>query len=144
MQTQAYFERPAIQNKPSYETSEKTGYGITEVNLSPFNHDEQAILLPMLAHLSHHQGDQWLTWISTHRPNKTLLQQYGFDLTRLRVIILKDSDNMRWVLWETLKNGNSHTVVANTPPMSKEEIKMLEQAASEGQTRALLVKNRAH
>lgn len=115
---------------------------VTEITLSAFSQDQQAILLPMLAHLSNYDCNKWLTWVTHLKPNKALLTQYGFDLNRVRIIHIKEQADLNKITANTLENGNSHTVVVNVPTLSKQDYKRVEKAAKVGDTRALIIKDR--
>lgn len=124
------------ENKPS-------NAGITEIILSEFGDDQSAILLPMLAHLTNKCNDRWLTWIAPTGINKTLLQEYGFNLSRLRLIHpSKAIGKTGALLWDALANGCSHTVVCTAHNLTEQDCRQLENAAIQGNTRGLLLRNR--
>lgn len=123
--------------------SKPSNAGITEIILSEFGDDQSAILLPMLAHLTNKCNDRWLTWIAPTGINKALLQEYGFNLSRLRLIHPnKPADKAGALLWDALANGCSHTVVCTANNLTEQDYRQFENAALQGNTRGLFLRNR--
>lgn len=120
--------------------------GITEIVLSGTTSDKNEIVMPMLAHLSKRTGSRWFTWImpkqgSTRVP-KHVLDHYGFDLSKVRIIYSRDQQETLWILWDVLQNGNSDTVVASPEAIGDRDFCKLEQAAFGGNTRGLMLRHR--
>lgn len=120
--------------------------GITEIVLSGATTDKNEIVMPMLAHLSKQTEDRWFTWImpkeGSARVPKQILQHYGFDLSKLRIIYASDQQETLWILWDVLQNGNSDTVVASPDIIGEKDFSKLEQAAFAGNTRGLMLRHR--
>lgn len=114
--------------------------GITEVVLPKDN--GFAFLLPMLAYLSQESNDRWLTWFPPAGINKALLESFGFDLSKVRIVNPKDKSQLFFFLWEALCQGNSSTVVASPGLLSESEFAQLENAARIGKCRGLLIRAR--
>ena len=123
--------------------------GITEIilpgqNSDTFSFDTSEIILPMLAHLSHNAQNKWLTWIRSKedfsfRIDKCTLENFGFDLNKLRIVYCQDSQDSLRIMWNALSNGNSDTVVANSDFVGKDQLRSLEHAAVKGGARGVLL-----
>ena len=116
--------------------------GVTELVLANDSLEQLALILPMIAFLSHSQGERWITWISTQPISRELLEAYGVNTRVLRFVHCKDGDNARWVTWEALAAGTSHTVIASPGKLTDKELAQLEQAAYMGKTQGLLIRLR--
>lgn len=122
---------------PHSETS-----GITEITLSNSGENGHEIVLPMLAHLSRQAGDKWFTWVAPVGIDRNILEQYGFDLSRVRLVHTRNEEETLWVLWDALSNGTSGTVVASMDWLGKHDRDKLEHAAQKGSTTGLVLKYR--
>ncbi|MEO0443798.1 MAG: hypothetical protein AAFZ92_08685 [Pseudomonadota bacterium] len=80
-----------------------------------------------------------MTWITQQAPNKQQLQVIGAAISRIRVIRVKPTEDYRWIIWQALNAGNSHTVVAESAKLSHGELSKMELAASKGQCQALFL-----
>lgn len=98
----------------------------------------------MLAHLSHGNLDRWLTWIAPGPIDRKLLEQYGVDARKLRLIHLPSDQDNRWIIWQALAEGNSHTVIASPGLLSDKEIARFEEAAQAGNCQGLMLRLRHH
>lgn len=116
--------------------------GITELVLTHNAPEQTQLLLPTVAHLSRQQQQRWLTWISPGPVDRTLLADYGVDPWAIRVIHAPTETDQRWILWEALVRGNSHTVIASPGQLTDSELKQLEAAALRGQCQGLLLRMR--
>lgn len=117
---------------------------ITELVLTHNAPDQTRILLPMLAHLSHGNRDRWLTWIAPGPIDRQLLEQYGVDASQLRLIHIPSDQDSRWVIWQALAEGNSHTVIASPGLLSDREMARFEEAAQAGNCQGLMLRLRQH
>lgn len=124
------------------EAAETNTGGITELVLTHNAPEQTQLLLPMLAHLSHTRSNRWLTWIVSGPIDRTQLEQYGVDTRAIRVIHAPQDRDSRWILWEALAKGNSHTVIATTGQLNDRELKQLEAAARQGRCQGLLLRVR--
>ena len=115
--------------------------GITELVLTQRAPEQHQLLMPMIAHLSKsHQ--RWLTWLTPRRIDRSLLEKYQVDFQAIRLIHTPENSDSRWILWEALALGNSHTVIASPGRLSEKDLKQLEAAAHEGGCQGLLLRLR--
>ncbi len=115
--------------------------GICELVLTERSPDMSLLLLPMLGYISR-SASRWITWIGEGLPDRATLQQYGVDVKKLRVLTIKQAEDNRWILWEALQSGTSHTVIAVNQALTEHELSILEQAAQSSGSQALLIKSR--
>lgn len=115
--------------------------GVTELVLTKHSPDQLMLLLPMIAHLSQ-QADRWITWVTPGPIERAQLEQYGVDTTKLRMIHGQSQESANWILWDALNNGTSHTVIGEITKLSEQSFKHLENAALNGNAKALLVRYR--
>lgn len=116
-------------------------FGVTELVLTSDNADQLHLLLPMLAYLSHHSENRWITWVSPKNLSRDLLLAYGVNINCLQLIHCPD-ENSLWVIWEALAAGTSHTVIASPGRLSDKELMQLEVAATKGGCQGLLLRSR--
>lgn len=116
--------------------------GITEVILADESARQLAMVLPMLAHMSNTGDARWVTWVAPPAISRESLQGYGFNLSRLRLVHTRGEEELLWVFWQALAQGNSHTVVASPGRLSEKSLIKLEQAAIEGDCQGLLIRYR--
>jgi cell division inhibitor SulA len=119
---------------------------MTEV-IIPQAQNSNHILLPLIASLSKQQQSptsqacsRWITWITDRRPNRQQLDSYGSDNFNIRVIHTHVQDDNRWVIWEALSSGNSHTVVADITDITTDDLTQFEAAARQGQCVGILAR----
>ncbi len=105
----------------------------------PHTQQSLPILSPIIASLSQQNKPQWTTWITCRMPNKYLLEKMGANLSCLRIIIADSDEDVRWLVWQALAQGNSHTVVAENTAWTHSDIKAMQEAAEQGLCEALLV-----
>lgn len=122
--------------------SPKRHGGVTELVLTSDAPEQAALLMPMIAYLSQHCGDRWISWIAPHNVTRQLLESFGVDTRFIRVIHCKDSQEALWVTWEALNAGNSHTVIASPGKLTDKEFLQLEVAAQNGECQGLLLRLR--
>ena len=113
--------------------------GVSELFLTARSPELSVLLLPLLAHLSR-DDSRWITWVGPSGANRGLLQEYGVDIRRVRFVATNSGEDQRWMLWEALHAGTSHTVIADGSSLSEDDMLHLEQAAAEGSCRALLIR----
>lgn len=113
---------------------------ITEV-LIPQGQNSNAIVLPLVASLSGKQQPGWLTWITHRKPSKEQLDLLGARQQKLRIVHIKENTDSRWMMWEALAKGNSHTVIADNYILNKNDIAALEEAAIEGESLGISIKS---
>ena len=116
--------------------------GITELIIANGTLEHAAILMPMIAFISHSCKDRWVTWIVPLHVTREYLESYGVDTRFLRLIHCTDESSRLWITWESLAAGNSHTVISSPGKLSEKELKQLEAAAHQGLCQGLLLRIR--
>ncbi|ACE85706.1 cell division inhibitor SulA [Cellvibrio japonicus] len=116
--------------------------GVTELVLANDSIEQLALILPMIAFLSNSQQERWVTWISPHPISRDLLETYGVNTRVLRFIHAQDGESARWIAWEALAAGTSHTVIASPGKLADKDLLQLEQAAYRGNSQGLLLRLR--
>jgi cell division inhibitor SulA len=101
-----------------------------------------ALLLPMIAHISNSCRDRWITWVAPVQISREILEDYGVNTRCMRLIHARTPEEARWITWEALAAGNSHSVIANLGRLTEKELKDLELAAWRGQSQGLLLRSR--
>jgi len=115
--------------------------GITELVLTQQAPEQHQLLLPMIAHLSKSRR-RWLTWLTPGPIDRRMLEAYQVELNSIRLIHTSEQRDCRWVLWEALAQGNSHTVIASPGHLSDKDLRQLEIAAQGGACQGLLLRSR--
>ncbi len=133
--------QPQSQPQCQPQSQVKEASSITELVFTRHSSDKNLLLLPMIAHLSH-IADRWISWITTTAIDAQQLQEFGVDTTKIRVIHANSEDDQRWILWEALHNGTSHTVVAFPDTFSKDDMAHFEHAARQGCSSGLIIRYR--
>jgi len=117
--------------------------GITEIVLPEIDTTSSlSIVLPMLAHLSVQHDEKWFTWIAPRNVTKDLLADYGFAKHKVRLIHTRNDEECLWVFWDSLRIGNSGTVVAQLDTFSEIQRQKLESASEQGSTRGIVLRAR--
>jgi len=102
--------------------------------------DYRNLLLPTLAWQTHHNNQRWITWIASQFIEKSMLEEYGVNLSSLRMIVDSHSDYSSFKLLLTaLKNNRSSMVIASLPSLSDFQHYELEQAAAQGNCQAIIL-----
>ena len=127
---------------PPQSTTQQPASGVTELVLASDSPEQLALLLPMIAFLGSTCKDRWITWIAPHNINRKLLESYGINTRFIRVIHCQDLPTQLWITWEALSAGNSHTVISSPGKLSDKELLQLENAATKGNCRGLLLRVR--
>jgi cell division inhibitor SulA len=134
---------PALLNTaPDKNPGKLSNSGVTELVLTNDSLDQLALILPMIAFLSHSKTDRWISWITPHPIARQLLEAYGVNTKLIRFIHCEDGENARWIAWEALAAGTSHTVIASPGKLSDKELSQLEQAAFKGNAQGILLRLR--
>jgi cell division inhibitor SulA len=121
---------------------------MTEV-IIPQAQNSNHILFPLVASLSKQQEQslspqncsRWVTWITDRRPNRQQLDSYGSNNINIRIIHTRVQDDNRWIIWEALSKGNSHTVIADITSITTDDITQFESAARQGQCVGILARS---
>lgn len=129
-----------MQEQPN-QRANTTHSGVTELVLTKHSPDQLMLLLPMIAHLSQ-QADRWITWVAPGPIERRLLESYGVDTQKLRIIHSHNDESNAAILWDALNNGTSQTVIGAISALNDQAISHLEQAAQNGNAKALLVRYR--
>jgi cell division inhibitor SulA len=116
--------------------------GVTELVLSRECPDQLALLLPMLAHISHQSEQRWITWVAPQGIHRDRLADYGIDIGKIRLVHAKKTHDILRITWEALARGNSHTVLASPGKLTDHSYTQLEMAANVGHSQGLLLRMR--
>lgn len=132
-----------LNGKPLKQTAKKTIHNqqITEIIVPNIN-ETQSIILPIVASFSQQTSQRWLTWITHRTPSKAMLEMLGADFTHLRMVHCKENVDARWIVWQALAQGNSHTVIAEQDFWSPEDKDDMNNAAEMGNTRGVLIRHK--
>jgi len=125
----------------------ESSWGLTELILSANETQQTQLLLPMLAQLTRLSKDQWITFVALdgfceQLLNAEELKTLGADHHKIRIVRAHTPADARWITWEALKLGNSHTVIASPGKLSAVEFSQLELAAQAGNSQGLLLRSR--
>ena len=102
--------------------------------------DYRNLLLPTLAWQTHHNNQRWITWIASQFIEKSMLEEYGVNLSSLRMIVDSHSNYSSFKLLLTaLKNNRSSMVIASLPSLSNAQQHELEQASHLGNCQAIIL-----
>ncbi len=102
--------------------------------------DYRNLLLPTLAWQTHHNNQRWVTWVASQFIDKPTLEQFGVNLSSLRMIVDSHSTYSSFKLLLTaLKNNRSCMVIASLPSLSSSELNELEEAAKQGDCSGLIL-----
>ena len=121
---------------------------MTEV-IIPQGQNSNHILFPLVASLSKQQENtllqnnskRWVTWITDRKPSKHQLDSFGSNNAHIRIIHRRAVEDNRWVIWEALNTGNSHTVIADIASVTKDDITQFEAAARQGKCVGILARS---
>lgn len=105
----------------------------------PASVNSLAAILPMVASLTHQTSERWVTWITHRQPIKAMLEAYGANLRRLRIVHVQPDSDSRWIAWQALAQHNSHTVIAEQEKWSEDDIKALEKAALATESKGVMI-----
>ena len=102
------------------------------------------LLMPIIATFSQYDINQynnrWLTWITDRVPCKEQLLANGVNVKALRLIYVNCNRDNRWLTWEALAQGNSHTVITELDQLTSGEIAAMEKAAIQGGAQGIIVR----
>lgn len=120
---------------------------VTEI-IIPQTGNSTQIIFPLVASMSHNnpskkqsQETRWLTWLTDRKPTLAQLESYNVMSDAIRLIHIDRNNDNRWLLWEALSKGNSHTVIADIEHIHNEDILAMEAAAQQGQATGILVRS---
>lgn len=105
--------------------------------------DQISMLVPMLAFLSQQDQDKWFTCVTPTAFNCNIFKEKNIECEQMRVVRAAHIDDRLWMAWDALANGNSGTVVLFIERITEAERKHLEDAASIGNTRGLIIEARS-
>ena len=120
---------------------------LTEV-IIPKGQNADMIVYPLVASISRcsHQENSrdtdnpsWLTWVTDSKPNTRHISQLGASADALRIIHAGANKDYRWIIWEALHAGNSHTVIADLSNISHSDIEAMEIAAKQGNCSGIII-----
>ncbi len=102
------------------------------------------LLMPIIAKFSQYDVSQcnkrWLTWITDTVPCKEQLLANDVNIKALRLIYVNGNRDKRWLTWEALAQGNSHTVVTELNQLTSSEKAAMEKAAIQGGTQGIIIR----
>lgn len=102
-----------------------------------------SLILPTLAHLSHHADQRWLTCIGPLFLSKKDCQRYGLNWQRLLQVLPNNRCAIIELAERALATGKSHTVVSLVPAtLSVQEMARLERAAATGRCQGIVIHSR--
>jgi len=102
-----------------------------------------SLILPTLAHLSHHTDQRWLTCIGPLFLSKKDCQAYQLNWQRLLQVLPNQRCAIIDLAERALLAGKSHTVVCLAPtPLSVPEMYRLERAAVLGRCQGIVIHGR--
>lgn len=116
---------------------------ITEIIIPLSSGRQNDVVLPMLAHLSQQVENRWFTWITCTNLTTKELCQYNFAQEKVRIIRAKNEEDGQKLIWDALHNGTSATVVSDIGTISESTRSYLNEAASLGNSRAILLSEQA-
>ena len=141
------FERLSVQTPDEVAklSSQESVAGVTEILLSRAG-ESLKLVASMLAHLSSEQDGRWFTWVNPPSIGKQALKKSGFELSGFRSLKFSTSQSQKRqafeFLLEALRLGNSRTIVTSLDGITQRQIQLLEQAASIGNTRCVVLRPR--
>lgn len=114
--------------------------GVTEIVLP--HQQSFPLIMPTLAYMSREPSDRWFTWIPPAKLTRTVLAEFGFNLSRIRLIYPRSNLQSYWLTQQALLEANSSIVVASPGNLSDWQLAYLEYAAKQSDATALLVRYR--
>lgn len=104
---------------------------------------QMSLILPTLAHLSHHSDQRWLSCIGQVFLSKKDCQAFAVNWQRLLQVLPNQRCAMIDLTERALLAGKSHTVVCLAPAsLSASELARLERAATVGQCQGIVIHSR--
>jgi len=101
------------------------------------------LILPTLAHLSHHQDQRWLTCIGPLFLSKKDCLAFELNWQRLLQVLPNQRCAIIELAERALQAGKSHTVVCLAPAvLSAQELARLERAATVGRCQGIVIHGR--
>ena len=122
-------------------TPQHTESSVTELVLTQHSTDHDNLILPMIAHFSR-TSERWITWITDAPVDIAQVKKYDVDTRKLRIIRTNNTADARWMAWEALNNGTSHTVIAALGHINKDELHHLKNASHQGGSHGLFISYR--
>ncbi len=114
--------------------------GVTEIVLS--HQYSLPLILPTLAHMSNEPSDRWFTWMPPAKLTRADLAEFGFNLSRIRLIYPRNDLQCYWLIQQALIEANSSIVVASPGILSDWQMAYLEFAARQSDATVLLIRHR--
>ena len=131
-----------------YQTNTAQHRRITEI-IIPQGQNSNTIVFSLVASLSKQPAEKaitkksettrWVTWITGRKPNIQQMHNMGASANILRMVHTQKTNDYRWVLWEALRTGNSHTVIADMKCLSDSDLKDMEAAAAIGKCNGIIL-----
>lgn len=128
---------PAINKESALKTK------MTELVIPQTSNSDQ-IILPLVSSMTRSSMEvnaRWLTWITYRKPSASVIKQFNPDCKHLRVIHINKHTDNKWIIWDALNCGNSHTVISDISSINEEEMVMMEEAALMGNCTGILIRS---
>ncbi|MGH1469933.1 MAG: hypothetical protein ACRBCS_01980 [Cellvibrionaceae bacterium] len=131
------------------DTNSLTQNGVTVMNFSE-EHSIQTrnallVLNSLLSFASNSEDHRWTTFITTDPAEYFRLSKLKLNARKFRIIYLKNKDDLLWVTWDALAEGNSHTVITQTrfdeKTLNQDVQENLNKAATLGNTDGIFLNN---
>ncbi|MDO6563467.1 SulA-like leucine-rich domain-containing protein [Amphritea sp. 1_MG-2023] len=114
---------------------------VTEIVLQGSDLGQMTMLLPLLAQLS--KDDRWFAWIAPPASlPKNLLEAAGIDLKKVMLLQPDQNHSTYQLACQALKAGTCHAVISWPGILSNEELTGLEDAALNGQSHGIVIRDR--
>ena len=115
-------------------------FRVTEI-IIPQAQQTTDIVFPLVAAFSQQVDSRWVTWLCTQKPSRSQLIQLGVNIEKLRVVHLNPQKDNRWLIWEAMNTGNSHTVICDQQGLDKSDLEELEKAAAKGNCTGVMIRS---
>ncbi len=114
---------------------------ITQIIMPDEDEYNFQLLMPLLAQLS--RDDRWFAWIAPplKLPKQWLLEA-GIDINKIMMLQPKTEQDTLDLAQKALATGTCHAVISWPGQISKAQLNILEQAAQNGQSHAIVIQPR--
>ncbi|MFT3931234.1 MAG: hypothetical protein QM709_13150 [Spongiibacteraceae bacterium] len=127
----------SLRRSSDAKTSRVVEFVVPQISLT-----ELAFIFPLLGHLSYSEDPRWVTCIGSLLLSKKDCRQFGLNRYRLLQVLPSQRCNVVDIAERALLAGKSHTVFCQAETVSTQDLVRLEQAASRGMARCVIVRNR--
>lgn len=114
---------------------------ITQIIMPDEDEYNFQLLMPLLAQLS--RDDRWFAWIAPPlKLPKGWLLEAGIDINKIMMLQPKGDNDTLELARKALTTGTCHAVISWPGQLQQEELTLLEQAAKQGKSHAILIQPR--